>query len=131
MYYKYFFVFNSRCKGIICLFFTQLLMVLQFQDIFNVNFHKEAINAFGNNPQTSYYLQLLFVIILVYMFIILLHSLSKINFGKLLRLKSDQSTFLISILSSSVLYSYVSFPLSYNFAESVIKLENSELVKVR
>ena len=95
-----------------------------------INIRKEIMYLAGDSDDISQILQVSYGLVLVYMFIVMFHSLTRINFGRLLKLKSDQSTFLISILSSSVVYSYVSFSLYYNFAQSVMKLKHSNLVNV-
>lgn len=117
-------------RGFLYMTLTVLLIFLQLQDVLNINVAKELMFIFENTDSALIGLEITYGIILVYMLIVLLFSLSKINFGRLVSIKSDQSTYLISILSGSVLYSYVCFPLYYNFAESVMILENSVLTKV-
>lgn len=117
-------------KGFVCMLMSLTLITLECQDVLGFNLRQDMLQIFGQSKYTVIGLQVFFGLMLVYVFVVVLTSLSKVNLGTVIRIKSDKSTFLISILTSLVLYSYISFSLYYNFADSVMEQRESHLTKV-
>jgi len=123
-------VLEVRVKGFFCMLLSLTLITLESQDLIGFNLKEDMTRFFGPTKGTLVCLQFFFGLMLVYVFVVVFASLSKVNLGVVIRIKSDKSTFLISILTSLVLYSYVSFSLYYNFGDSVMQLRESHLTKV-
>lgn len=112
------------------MFMSLILITLEFQELIGFNFNADMLLLFGPSKTVVFCLQAFYGLILVYIFLVLMNSLSKVNFGNLIYIKSDQSNYFISKLTYLVLYSYVSYPLYYNFVESIMRINNSHLTQV-
>lgn len=119
-----------RTKGFVCMFMSLVLIALELQELMGFNFNGEILTLFGSSKAVVFCLQGFYGLILVYIFLVLMNSLSKVNFGNLIYIKSDQSNYFISKLTYLVLYSYVSYPLYYNFVENIMRIQNSHLTQV-